>query len=186
METSFQAEKSDNFDFKKAVIEQLSSVHQKLDELISSSSKTDIKIERIKSELMGMKLGMGDGLEKMAAQWLRALLATHGINDPEIELNKKIKDIDGVVHPNKEVEIDVFCLKHPYIVETTSHVKYSEFSKIVNFVKKRNFVNQIYGKQFKGIFATLEFSEDIAEKCQKYLDENDILIVDASKEFKIK
>ena len=82
METSFQAEKSDNFDFKKAVIEQLSSVHQKLDELISSSSKTDIKIERIKSELMGMKLGMGDGLEKMAAQWLRALLATHGIIDP--------------------------------------------------------------------------------------------------------
>ena len=71
-------------------------------------------------------------------------------------------------------------------METTSHVKYSEFSKIVNFVKKRNFVNQIYGKQFKGIFATLEFSEDIAEKCQKYLDENDILIVDASKEFKIK
>ena len=59
-----QAEKSDNFDFKKAVMEPFSSASKKLDELIVSSFKTDKKVERIKSELMGMKLGT----EKRAAQ----------------------------------------------------------------------------------------------------------------------
>lgn len=66
-QSALQAEKSDSVDFKRAVLEQL-----ELDDIITSHAKTDKKIESIISELMGMKLGMGDGLEKLAALWLNS------------------------------------------------------------------------------------------------------------------
>ena len=60
---------------------------QILQELERSRNSTNIQLENISSQIANIQLGLGDGLERISAQWLRLDLVKRGYNNVNLEIS---------------------------------------------------------------------------------------------------
>ncbi|MHA1689986.1 MAG: hypothetical protein ACTSUN_11760 [Promethearchaeota archaeon] len=114
----------------------------------------------IKSTLKSLQKTLGKPFEQFGRNVVIKLLQSEGIENVTLE-KKILQDPEKFVSPGiTEVEIDGFSINPPILVEITSILKTKE--KIETFLRKKTFVEKLYGVKFKGYFlaASTEFSAE--------------------------
>lgn len=147
--------------------------------------KADRKFDSLMAQMARIYCTMGDGIEQMSSKWLQALMKERGILNPPIVVNQKFNDPEGKIHPGtKEVEVDVFCLDPPVLVECTTFLRYDEYEKLVNFWKIKQFLEERFGKSFEAYFVTFGISDEIKEKSYELMEKYNIKFIDAETKLK--
>ncbi|MHA1230204.1 MAG: hypothetical protein ACTSRP_20860 [Candidatus Helarchaeota archaeon] len=93
---------------------------------------------------------MGKPFEQFARNVVSRILEAENIKNIKIKPKKLIDIENKFFKDNPEVEIDGFSEDPPIIVEITSILR--DFKKVENFIKKKEFVEYLYGKKFRGFF----------------------------------
>ena len=95
-----------------------------------------------------------------------------------------LPDPNGEVNPtNKEVEIDLFCLKPLLIGECTTFLQADTgIAKIERFIRTKNFVHRIYHEEPKSYFFTYQISPEIENEVKALLKSAEIKLITSSAE----
>ena len=87
-------------------------------------------------------------------------------------------DPDGEVNSeNKEIEIDLFCVKPLVIAECTTYVLPNKVAKVRRFVKTKEFIHKKYGEEPIAYFFTYGLEEEVREEVTKLLKDAHINLV---------
>ncbi|MHA1270021.1 MAG: hypothetical protein ACTSPY_09575 [Candidatus Helarchaeota archaeon] len=123
---------------------------KRFEEINKRFNSTDRRLDKIENVLYNIQSSIGKPFEQFARNVVIDILKAEGIEEIDIT-SKKIPDPEGIVHPDtKEIEIDGFSFTPPIVVEITSILR--ELEKIEIFIKKKHFIEKLYGKEFRGFF----------------------------------
>jgi hypothetical protein len=133
-------------------------VENRLDNIDKSNKES---FNKVFSKLDNLAQTMGVPFEQFARNVVSRILEGEGF--PSVVLEKVfLDDKEGVVFPEtRQIEIDGLSIEPPVIMEVTAVLQ--EREKVDNFIKKKEFVEQLHDKKFRGFF--------IATKCNLANDE---------------
>jgi hypothetical protein len=124
----------------------------------------DGRFDDVVSILKNIQKEIGKPFEQFCRNIVIRILEGEGLGDVKLE-SRKIKDPEMIVSKNNTIiEIDGLSLNPPVIMEVTTILKDEE--KIDKFLRKKEFIEKKYGKDFRGFFiaATTVFTpEEIGE-----------------------
>jgi len=123
--------------------------------------KIDRNYDDLKSILYNIQNSIGKPFEQFARNVIIRLLASEGITKVKLE-NITLPDPENFMEKgNYEIEIDGFSLDPPIIVEITSVLRTK--NKIDKFLKKKEFVENLHNKKFRGFFVAASTEFDVEE-----------------------
>ncbi len=147
----------------------------------SMDAKIDSKHEHLVKKIDHLTITLGGSHEKHSARWLGYCMKLEGIENPQLFVNEKIPDPEGVVHSsNFEIEIDVISYAHHRVMECTTVLQASDgLKKLEKFARKCEFLKAEYGdgQPFKAYFTAYKIDEAIEPQARAFMAQNDIEFV---------
>ena len=154
------------------------SIQQTMDKRFESvEKKMDKNYLDLRSILTSIQSAIGKPFEQFGRNIIVKLLKSEGYTGVILE-SKKLQDPESYVSESiSEVEIDGFSLDPPIIAEITSILRTKE--KVDMFLKKKEFVENVYGRKFRGFFvaASSEFSNEEMGELNIKLRENNCELI---------
>ena len=78
---------------------------------------------------------------------------------------------------NKEIEIDIYCIDPLVIAECTSFLKENELEKVRRFVKTKDFVHELVGREPKSYFFCYSIADSILKQVVDLLADANIDLI---------
>ena len=124
-----------------------------------------------------LSIGYGGTFEGFNKTILRKILQERGIPVEAFNVTPiHFKDPTRSVHPDTtDVEINIFNETPPIIGEVTSSLV--DLKKLKTFIRKIQFIEQKFNKQFQRFFITLYIDETIQSEAYSLFSENNIEVI---------
>ena len=148
-------------------------------DFVQAKEEFGFKLELNHKLVANYRASIGQGIEKLSAQWITKILEARDFTNPPVRTRVKFADPEGIVNPkNFEVEVDVYCETPLVIAECKTIVFPKDLDDIHKFIKVRDFVCQ--GRKCDAFFVTYGFHYDIKKKALELLEQNGIEPIDAA------
>ncbi len=139
-------------------------------------AKIDSKHEHLVKKIDHLTITLGGSHEKHSARWLGYCMKLEGIENPQLFVNEKIPDPEGVVHSsNFEIEVDAISYAHLRVIECTTVLEASDgMEKLYKFARKCEFLKTKYGGPFKAYFAADRIEKAIEQEAKGFMKQHSI------------
>lgn len=167
----------ENDTVKGAILSALSGVVATREDIKDLIREMDKRFEQVDKRLDQMTIGADASFELVCIEMIKKIFATEGNPIPYIEQRRHFTDEGMIVHPDTtDVEVDLFYPDPPIIGEVTYRVDSIEGLNV--FLSKIAFIeHEIFKKQARRYFCTLEIKPAIHDAFQKKAKKNQIEVI---------
>ncbi len=119
------------------------------------------------------KMG-GTDLELESLSWFRAVLRTKQLPHEDLIWKKKFRDPKERIGTS-DIEFDIFSEDPLMAIEVCSHI--SEISKVTNFIKKFEFLEEKFSRKALGVIVTFRFDPSIEDAAIELIESKNIGLI---------
>ncbi len=119
------------------------------------------------------KMG-GTDLELESLSWFRAVLRAKQLPHEDLIWKKKFRDPKERIGTS-DIEFDIFSEDPLMAVEVSSH--FSEISKVTNFIKKLEFLEEKFSRKALGVIVTFRFDPSIEDAAIELIESKNIGLI---------